>query len=106
VGWRRWAAVLLGLVGVIVIVQPGTDSFFMLSILAIIGIIGFAGRDLATRAAPVSLGTLSLGLYGFLSIVAAGLLFSAWEVAPFVKPGVAVSFYLLGAVLTGVAAYS
>jgi drug/metabolite transporter (DMT)-like permease len=40
VGWRRWATVLLGLVGVIVIVQPGTDSFSVLPILAIIGMSG------------------------------------------------------------------
>ena len=106
VGWRRWAAVLLGLVGVVVIVQPGTDSFSALSILAIIGMIGFAGRDLASRAAPKSLGTVILGLYGFLSIVVAGLLFSVWQTAPFVQPDIEVSFYLLGAVLAGVAAYS
>lgn len=106
VGWRRWAAILLGLVGVLVIVQPGTDSFSVLSIFAIIGMIGFAGRDLASRAAPVSLGTLTLGFYGFLSIVVAGLLFSVWEAAPFVRLNIESSLYLLGAVLAGVAAYS
>jgi len=106
VGRRRWAAILLGLVGVLVIVQPGTDSFSVLSILAIIGMIGFAGRDLASRAAPVSLGTLTLGFYGFLSIVVAGLLFSVWEAAPFVRLNIESSLYLLGAVLAGVAAYS
>ena len=57
VGWRRWSAIVIGLIGVIVIVQPGSDSFSALSIFAIIGMIGFAGRDLASRAAPKSLGT-------------------------------------------------
>ncbi len=43
VGWRRWGAIFLGMIGVVVIVQPGTESFSVLSILAIIGMIGFAG---------------------------------------------------------------
>jgi drug/metabolite transporter (DMT)-like permease len=106
VGWRRWAAIFVGLLGVIVIIQPGTDGFSMLSILAIIGMIGFAGRDLASRAAPASLGTSVLGFYGFLSILVAGGLFSLWEAAPFVPLDTQVSYYLIGAVLAGVAAYS
>ncbi|OUS05290.1 EamA family transporter [Rhodobacterales bacterium 52_120_T64] len=106
VGWRRWTAIFVGLVGVVVIIQPGTDSFSMLSILAIIGMIGFAGRDLASRAAPASLSTSILGLYGFLSVIVAGALFSIWQGEAFAQPGIDVSFYLLGAVVAGVAAYS
>jgi len=62
VGWQRWSAILLGLVGVVVIVRPGTDSFSMLPVLAVLGMLGFAGRDLASRAAPASLSTTPLGL--------------------------------------------
>ncbi|SFA89878.1 EamA-like transporter family protein [Poseidonocella pacifica] len=106
VGWRRWAAIVIGLAGVVVIVQPGTDSFSVLSVLAIIGMIGFAGRDLASRAAPASLSTSILGFYGFLAIVVAGGVFALWQVVPFVVPGVSASLALIAAVLTGVAAYS
>ena len=106
VGARKWAAILIGLIGVVVIVRPGTDSFSMLSILAVIGTIGFAGRDLASRAAPASLGTSILGLYGFLSIAVAGAMFSIWQAAPFVHPRTDTCLFLLGAVLAGVAAYS
>nr|WP_309504056.1 DMT family transporter [uncultured Roseovarius sp.] len=106
VGWRRWTAIVIGLAGVVIIVQPGTESFSMLSILAIIGMMGFAGRDLASRAAPAALSTSLLGFYGFLAIIIAGALFSVWQAAPFVQPGIEVSFYLLAAVLAGVFAYS
>ncbi len=106
VGWRRWVAIFIGLLGVVVIIRPGTESFSMLSGLAVLGMLGFAGRDLASRAAPASLSTSILGLYGFLAVVAAGTLFSAWEVEPFVYPDFDTSLYLLGAVVTGVAAYS
>ena len=34
VGWRRWTAILLGLIGVVVIIQPTTEGFSFLSILA------------------------------------------------------------------------
>jgi len=106
VGWRRWFAIFIGLIGVVVIVQPGTDSFSALSILAVIGMIGFAGRDLASRAAPATLSTVILGLYGFLAIVAAGALFAVWQGVPFVGPDVGTCFYLFGAILAGVVAYS
>ena len=105
VGWRRWGAIFIGLVGVIIIIQPGTDGFSVLSILAIVGMVGFAGRDLASRAAPAKLSTSLLGLYGFLSVVVAGGFFSIWEAAPFVLPTLQVSVYIIGAVLAGVAAY-
>lgn len=106
VGWRRWFAICIGLVGVIIIVQPGTNSFSMLSVLAIIGMIGFAGRDLASRAAPSTLSTSILGLYGFLSIVVAGIVFSGWQGASFIYPKIESSLYLFGAVASGVVAYS
>ncbi|MEM1377983.1 MAG: DMT family transporter, partial [Pseudomonadota bacterium] len=31
VGWRRWTAILLGLLGVVIIVQPGADGFSAVS---------------------------------------------------------------------------
>ncbi|MEP3045244.1 MAG: DMT family transporter [Roseibium sp.] len=106
VGYRRWSAIIIGLIGVVIIIRPGTDSFQALSILAVIGMLGFAGRDLASRAAPASVSTTILGLYGFLSLVAAGLIFWAWEQSPFIWPTAKVSLYLLGCVLAGVVAYS
>lgn len=106
VGWRRWAAILVGLVGVVVIIQPGTNSFSALSILALVGMIGFAGRDLASRAAPASLSTNVLGVYGFLSVVAAGVIVAAWQGVAFVPPTADVSLFLLCAVLAGAVGYA
>lgn len=106
VGWRRWTAILVSLGGVIIIVQPGTDSFTGLSILAILGMIGFAGRDLASRAAPATLSTSILGLYGFASIVVAGIMYSVWQGVSFAYPDVWATVYLTGAVAAGVTAYA
>ncbi|MEP4197441.1 MAG: DMT family transporter [Aliishimia sp.] len=106
VGPRRWSAIAIGLLGVLVIVQPGTDGFSALSIFAVLGMLGFALRDLASRAAPATLSTAVLGLYGFLSIALAGALIAAWQATPFIWPDPQTSLYVIGIILTGVAGYS
>ncbi len=106
VGWRRWTAILIGLVGVVVIVQPGGDSFSALSILAVLGMIGFAGRDLASRAAPKTISTTLLGLYGFLAIVVAGAIYAVWRGEAFVMPDLRAMGFVLAASLTGAGAYA
>lgn len=106
VGWRRWSAILLGMAGVLVIIRPGTDSFSMLSLLAVAGMLGFAGRDLASRAAPAALGTHVLGFYGFLAVTAAGVMVAVWTDAGFVRPDGRACLLLAGAVLCGVCAYA
>ena len=106
VGWRRWFAILLGLAGVVIIVQPGTDSFSALSLFALIGMIGFAGRDLASRAAPAAISTNVLGAYGFLAILVAGLAYGVWEDAPFQTPTPETLAYLGAATLAGTFAYA
>ncbi|WP_296588171.1 DMT family transporter [Roseibium sp.] len=106
VGWRRWLAVFIGLAGVVVIVQPGGEGFSALSLLAVVGMIGFAGRDLASRVAPATVGTVLLGFYGFLSVIVAGVFYSFWQGVPFVLPDPQTSLFLAGAVLAGVSAYS
>lgn len=65
VGLARWLAVAAGFVGVLMILRPGLDGFDALSLLALTGMLGFAGRDLATRAAPRTLSNAQLGVAGF-----------------------------------------
>lgn len=77
VGWRRWTAILVGFAGVLVILRPGLDGFDALSLLTILGLIGFAGRDLATRAAPPVLSNLQLGVYGLSMLAVAGAILLA-----------------------------
>ncbi|MGZ3217400.1 DMT family transporter [Paracoccus sp. T5] len=106
VGWRRWTAIVLGLVGVLIILRPGTEGFSALSLLAVVGMLGFAGRDLASRAAPKSLSTAILGLYGFLALAVAGLLFSLWQGEAFRLPDAHATVLLLAVIVIGIGAYS
>jgi drug/metabolite transporter (DMT)-like permease len=74
VGLRRWIAIFAGFGGVLLIIRPGIAGFDVLSLLTVIGLIGFAGRDLATRAAPPALSNMQLGVVGFAMLSLAGLI--------------------------------
>lgn len=49
VGWRRYLAIAVGLVGVLVIVRPGSDGFTVYSLFALATIVFIVLRDLSTR---------------------------------------------------------
>jgi drug/metabolite transporter (DMT)-like permease len=52
VGWRRWTATCVGLLGVLLIVRPGGVAFEPHTILAILAVIFSAARDLLSRSVP------------------------------------------------------
>lgn len=106
VGWRRWTAIFIGLIGVLVVLRPAGDSFSLLSLLAVVGMLGFSGRDLASRAAPASLSTNILGFYGFLTVIIAGLVFAVFDRPPLLVPPAPALLALGAAVVCGVFAYS
>ena len=77
-----------------------------MSILAVLGMLGFAARDLTTRAVPKVLGTNAIGVWGFLAIVVAGVVFNVFESAVLTMP-TAEAFGALGlAVVFGTAGYA
>ncbi len=104
VGWRRWAAVVVGFIGVLIILRPGLDGFDALSLLAVAGMIGFAGRDLATRAAPPALSNMQLGVMGFAMLMLAGIIILSVTGGATVPSALAAA-QTLGATIFGVAAY-
>ncbi len=73
VGLKRWLAVAVGFAGVLMIIRPGLDTFEVTSLFAVIATLDFAGRDLATRAAPRVLSNMQLGVYGFFVLIPTGL---------------------------------
>jgi drug/metabolite transporter (DMT)-like permease len=76
VGVVRWLAIGLGFVGVLMIISPDKTEFSLLSLMAIFGMLGFAFRDLASRAASPKLNIFTLGCHGFLSLAVAGIILS------------------------------
>lgn len=49
VGWRRWLAIGVGFIGVLIILQPGADSFSLMSLLVLISACMFATYGVVTR---------------------------------------------------------
>ncbi|MCV6577505.1 MAG: DMT family transporter [Cohaesibacter sp.] len=52
VGIRRWSAILVGFIGVLVIVRPGFEGFNSFSLYAVLAMLLAAARDLLTRSIP------------------------------------------------------
>jgi len=65
IGRRRWSAIAIGLAGVLIILRPGMAVFDSAALLAVIGMFGLSGRDLATRAVPRDIHAIVLSAYGF-----------------------------------------
>ncbi|MDP4033130.1 MAG: DMT family transporter [Pseudorhodobacter sp.] len=104
VGWRRWSAIAVGFGGVLIILRPGLEGFTPLSLLAVAGTLGFAGSDLATRAAAPILSNLQLGVYGFAMMVPTGAGLMAFSGGA-VWPDATTTAQMLAATAFGVGAY-
>ena len=104
VGWRRWSAILFGFIGVLMVIQPGMDSFDPLSLLAVIGMLGLAGRDLATRAASPELSSMQLSTYGFFVLIPVGILLLMYSGGASVPDG-KTALYILATIVCGCLAY-
>jgi drug/metabolite transporter (DMT)-like permease len=49
VGWRRWTAALVGLLGVLIVIRPGTSAFHLAAFLPLLGAMSWAGAAVVTR---------------------------------------------------------
>ena len=105
VGWRRISAIAVGFAGVLLVLRPGTEALGPGAVFAVLGMLGFAGRDLATRAAPPALTTYQLGVLGFGALVIAGAGVLAWTGGA-AWPSPRALGAILAATLVGVLAYA
>ncbi len=102
---KSWLLILAGFGGVLIILRPGLDGFSALSVLALIGMAGFAGRDLATRAAPLTLSNHQLGVVGYIMLGLSGVIILAVTGGATVPSLATVGLILSGAVF-GIAGYA
>lgn len=95
VGWRRWTAIVIGFVGVVIIVQPGTEAFHPAALLSLIGAFFSALYFLLTRKLAAYDSVATQQLYAALVATAALLPFAF---AGWVWPSDPVSWVLFFAV--------
>ena len=104
VGWRRWSAIFIGFIGVLLILRPGFGGFMPASIFALLGSLFLAARDLATRAMKVNLPSVTISLYAFIAFGISGILIIPFNSAMIV-PTSNLVMYFIGASAFGVIAY-
>ena len=75
VGLHRWASVFLGLLGVIVILRPGTDAFKLASLLPIAAAVGYATLHMLTRKMGKTESALTMSFYIQVTFILTSCLF-------------------------------
>lgn len=83
VGWRRWSAIGVGFIGVMIIIQPGPEGFTLAALYVVISVITAAGRDLVTKKIDPNVSSFTVTLFTAASISFAGLLlipvYGGWQ---------------------------
>ena len=104
VGWRRWSAIFIGFLGIIIILQPGYGSFQLASLLGLAAVLCLALRDVVTRDMATEIPTLTVTFYACLAMGSAG--FIAY---PFFGPPIVPTTYeaiiLICAAIIGLTGY-
>ncbi|WP_235916836.1 MULTISPECIES: DMT family transporter [Alphaproteobacteria] len=100
VGWRRWTAIFIGFVGVIITLEPSSAMFTMPAVISILGTFAFAfmlisGRSL--RATPDK----TLVFFQVAGAGLAGLVFAPFDWTPLTSMSEAALLGLLGVVAMG-----
>ncbi len=76
VGWRRYWAIIIGFIGILIIVRPGSDGFNEYSFWAIAAVIFVTLRDLATRKLSRQVPSLFVAFMTSIAITITGALLS------------------------------
>lgn len=98
VGWRRWAAILVGLTGMLIVIRPFGASFSGWELFAVMGVCGLAARDLVTRLAPSHLPALTMSAWGFGATIPVGLVVYMFEDTPLTSEPIVLA-QILGVIL-------
>ena len=73
VGWRRWTASLVGLLGVMLIIRPGTSEFSPWYLAALFTVVCVVVRDISTRFIADDTPSIAITFITTLVVTAAGL---------------------------------
>lgn len=79
VGWRRWLAAIVGLIGVLIIVRPGAGTLNWPALLVLGCVVCIVGRDLATRRVAAHVPSELIALMSISAIGLIGLVLGLFE---------------------------
>jgi drug/metabolite transporter (DMT)-like permease len=95
VGWRRWTATCVGLLGVLLIVRPGGSAFTPYALLAITSVLFSAARDLLSRSVARGVPLLVIVTASAAAVTLASLGFTLFET--WTRPSSAIALSLVAA---------
>jgi S-adenosylmethionine uptake transporter len=72
VGWRRWSAILVGFIGVLIIIRPGSDGFNEYAVLALAAVGFITLRDAITRRLDRSVPSLFVAFVSAIPVLLFG----------------------------------
>ena len=105
VGWRRWLAIGLGFIGVMLIIKPGVDGFDPSVIWVIIAVLGVVLRDLVTRVIPEHVSSSIISLQAFLAAIVVSSTLLIFTSDSLVAVSAKNSSLFAGAIVFGIAGY-
>jgi len=82
VGWRRWIAILIGFIGVLIIVRPGVNDFNIYSLSAVVALILITVREVFTRKLTSKVPTITVALATVIVGVFSGIMMIGTEWHP------------------------
>jgi drug/metabolite transporter (DMT)-like permease len=103
VGWRRMLAIIVGFVGVLLVVRPGTDGFTIYALYALAAVICVTVRDLTSRRLSGAVSSTNAAFFGAVGVTMLGGFGTLTDDWVAVTPSSAL--LLLGATVCVVAAY-
>ncbi len=105
VGWRRWSAIGVGFIGVLMIIRPGFDGFQPETLFVVASVIAIAARDLITRRLDARVASAVVALQAYVAVTLGGLVLIVFFAQPVVPFGATEVGPFLGAVGFGVLGY-
>ncbi|WP_336068539.1 DMT family transporter [Nitratireductor rhodophyticola] len=72
VGWRRWSAIIVGFIGILIIIRPGFDAFNAYSLYGVAAVAFATMRDLTTRKIPSDIPSPMISTVTAASVTIAG----------------------------------
>lgn len=104
VGVKRWTAIAIGFIGVLIIIRPTPQGVNFGALLALVFVAALAIRDLATRQIRTKLASVTISIYGFVAMGTAGIVITPFS-GPYVLPNSTETFWLAMAILFAVIGY-
>lgn len=103
IGWRRWAAVVVGFVGVLLMLRPGSGEFSFAAAAVLIAALCYASQAITARRLSGTESTLSLSFYVVVGpLVVAG---AAIDTDTWISPDLAGWVLLFGAAISSIIAW-